>query len=109
MVFAKITGILIILLGIFIGLTHFNILSNIYFGFDLVMIGILLFILHEAFALFMNMKSDGNKIIGIGVPSLFIIIAASYFLRAYIPGAIASNITLIIPVLMIAEGLYRLH
>ena len=109
MVFARITGAITIIFGIFIGLTHFNIISNYYFGLDLVMIGILLFIIHEAFALFMNMKSEGNKTISIGVPSLFIIVAASYFVRAFLPGAIASNITLIIPVLMIAEGLYRLH
>jgi len=109
MVFARITGIIIILLGIFIGLSHFNIVSNTLFGFDLIMIGILIFIAHEAYSLIRNLSSDGNKLISTGVPLLFIIIAGSYFIRRYLPEIIASNIILIIAVLMCAEGLYRLH
>ena len=109
MVFARITGIIIILLGIFIGLFHFNIVSNTLLGFDLIMIGILIFIAHEAYALIRNLSSDGNKLISIGVPLLFIIIAASYFIKAYTPEVIASNTPLIIAALMCAEGLYRLH
>jgi len=107
--FTKITGIIIILLGIFIGLTHFEVISNTLLGYDLVMIGILIFIAHELFALFMNLKSDTNKIISMGVPSLFILIAASYFARAFLPDFIASSIPLVIAILMVVEGLYRLH
>ena len=109
MVFARITGFITILLGIFIAVSHFGFLPNIMFGFNLVIIGILVFIVHELFALFMNISHDGNKIISVGVPLLFTLIAGSYFIRPYLPAVIASNILLIIAVLMVAEGLYRLH
>ena len=109
MVFARITGFLTILFGIFIGVFHFGFLPSTIFGFDIVMIGIFVFIAHELFALFMNMSYDGNKIISVGVPLLFTLISGSYFLRAYLPQSLSSNILLIISVLMIAEGLYRLH
>lgn len=109
MVFARITGIIIIILGIFTGLTYFNILSPILFGYNLVFIGIIIFIAHELHALVMNLSSDGNKIVGIGVPLLFILVAASYFVRSYLPDAIVSTTPLITAAFMIAEGLYRLH
>lgn len=109
MVFARITGFLTILFGIFIGVSHFGFLPNTIFGFNFVTIGILVFIVHELFALFMNISHDGNKIIGVGVPLLFAIVAGSYFLSSYLPAAVASNILLIISVLMVAEGLYRMH
>jgi len=109
MVFARITGIIIILFGIFIGLTYFKIISNTLFGYNFVMIGIILFIIHEAYALIRNLLGGTNKIIGIGVPLIFIIIAGSYFIKENLPEAIVSTIPLITAALMIAEGLYRLH
>ena len=109
MVFAWITGLVTILFGIFIGISHFGFLPDTIFGFNIVTIGIIVFIIHELFALFKNMSSDGNKIISAGVPLLFTILAASYFIRSYLPGLLAANIQLIIAVLMVAEGLYRLH
>lgn len=108
MVFTKITGIIIIILGIFIGLNHFNIISTTLFGFNLVTIGIIIFIAHEALALVMNLSS-GNKIVSIGVPLLFILIAGSYFVQTRLPQVVSSNMLLIISILMIVEGLYRLH
>jgi len=109
MAFAQITGIIIILFGISIGLVHFNLISSTVLGFNIVTIGILFFMLHEAYALIRNLSSDTNKIISVGVPLLFILIAGSNFIRPYLPGLIASNLTLIITILMIVEGLYRLH
>jgi len=109
MVFARITGIIIIILGIFIGLTYFNILSPILFGYNVIMIGLIIFIAHELHALIMNLSSDSNKIVSIGVPLIFIIVAASYFIRIYLLEAVASTIPLISAAFMCAEGLYRLH
>jgi len=109
MVLAKITGGILIIFGIFVGLNHFGLFSYTLFGLDVVIIGILLFIAHEIYALVTNLSSDGNKAVGIGVPLLFTVIAGSYFIKEYIPEPIASNILLITAVLMCAEGLYRLH
>ncbi len=109
MVFAKIEGFALIFLGLLVGLIHFKMLSDVIYGINIITIAIFVFIAHEAYAIFKNLSSGGNKIISIGVPLLFIIIAGSYFIRAYIPELIALNITLIIAVLMCAEGLYRLH
>lgn len=109
MVFAKITGSVLILFGIYIGLVHFELFSNVMFGINLVSVGIVIFIAHELVALFSNISSGGNKIIGIGVPLLFIIVAGSNFIINYMPEMIALNLKLIIAVIMCAEGLYRLH
>ncbi len=109
MVFTRITGIIIIIFGIFVGFTYFKLTSNILFGYDFVMIGLLLFIAHEAYALIKNLSTDTNKIVSIGVPLVFIAIAASYFIKIYLPESIASTIPLITAALMVAEGLYRLH
>ena len=109
MVFARITGIIIILFGIFTGLTYFKILQDTYFGYNIVMVGIIIFIAHELFALVMNLFNDSNKIVSIGVPLIFIAVAASYFVRSYIPEAIVPVIPLITAAFMCAEGLYRLH
>jgi hypothetical protein len=109
LVFAKITGIIIIILGIIIGLIHFTIIPPTFLNPDVAMIGILIFIAHEAYALIRNLFSDGNKVVSVGVPLLFMAVAGSFFIKAYIPDTLSSNLTLIIPVLMVAEGLYRLH
>ncbi len=109
MVFAKITGSVLILFGICIGLVHFELFSEIIYGVSLVSVGIIIFIAHELFALFNNISSGGNRIIGIGVPLLFIAVAGSNFIINYMPEMIALNLKLIIAVIMCAEGLYRLH
>ncbi|MEA2036178.1 MAG: hypothetical protein U9O94_01615 [Nanoarchaeota archaeon] len=109
MVLAQITGFVIILLGIFIGLTHFELIPDTISGFNLVSIGILVFIAHEAYALISNYANTENKLIGVGVPLLFVLIAGSYFIREFVPESISSSLTLVIAVLMCAEGLYRLH
>ncbi|MFH1641468.1 MAG: hypothetical protein ABIC04_01055 [Nanoarchaeota archaeon] len=104
----KIMGVLIIIMGILIGLIHFNILHNVIPGINLVNIGIIIFVFHELMGLITHLFKDGNKMISVGVPLLFIIVASSYFVRDYIP-IIGEHITLIIPVIMVVEGLYRLH
>jgi len=109
MVFARITGIIIILFGILIGLTYFSIIPTTFLNYDFVMIGIIIFIAHEAYALIMNIAGGTNKIVGIGVPLIFMIIAASYFVKTFLPEAISSTVPLITAALMVAEGLYRLH
>ena len=109
MVLAQITGIIVIIFGIFIGLNYFEIVPETFFGYNIVMIGIILFIAHEAYALIRNLSGETNKIVGIGVPLIFIIITGSYFIKGYLPEAIASTIPLITAALMVAEGLYRLH
>ncbi|MBU0628811.1 MAG: hypothetical protein KKC75_06480 [Nanoarchaeota archaeon] len=109
MVFARITGTIIIIFGLFIGSTYFNLIPSRLFGYDFILIGIILFIVHELHALIMNLSSDGNKIVGVGVPLLFMIISASYFIQSYLPEAIIQALPLIIAAFMLAEGLYRLH
>ncbi|MBW2975529.1 hypothetical protein KY366_07450 [Candidatus Woesearchaeota archaeon] len=109
MVFARICGAVIIVLGAVIGVVHLGFLPETMHGVNVVAVGISLFIFHELFALFMNALGDGNKIVSTGVPLLFIIIAGSYFIMPYLPEMISSNILLVIAVLMCAEGLYRLH
>ena len=109
MVFARITGTIIILFGILIGLNYFNIIPDTLLNYNFVTIGIILFIAHEAYALIRNLFGDTNKIVGIGVPLIFIIIAASYFIRTILPEAVSSTIPLVTAALMVAEGLYRLH
>ena len=109
MVFARITGIVIILFGALIGLNYFNIIPTTILGYDFIMIGIILFIVHEAYALIRNLMGGTNKIVGLGVPLVFMIIAGAYFIRQNLPKAIALTIPLITSALMLAEGLYRLH
>ena len=47
--------------------------------------------------------------IGMGVPLIFIIIAAAYFVSAFLPESVSSVVPLVTAALMAAEGLYRLH
>lgn len=108
MVFAKITGVIIIAFGILIGLFHFSVLPARIQGIDFVPIGILVFIAHEALALFQN-SGSANKLIAFGVPIIFILVASSYFVISIMPEKISSVIPLAIAILMCAEGLYRLH
>ncbi|MBI2139954.1 hypothetical protein HYU14_03450 [Candidatus Woesearchaeota archaeon] len=107
--FARLTGGIIILFGVFIGLFHFHYIKEAVFGVNIVMLGIALFIVHELHALVRNAFGEGNKLVSIGVPVFFILIAGSYFAIALLPKAIAENLLLIISVLMVAEGLYRVH
>ncbi len=109
MVLARITGIVLILFGIFIGLTYFEIIPDTFLDYNLVVIGIVIFIAHEAFAIVGNITGGTNKIIGIGVPLIFIIIAALYFVKTFLPEAVSSTAPLVTAALMVAEGLYRLH
>ncbi|MBW2989118.1 hypothetical protein KY358_02240 [Candidatus Woesearchaeota archaeon] len=109
MALTKITGMIIILFGFFIGLTYFNIVPGTIFGYDFIMVGVIIFILHEAHALIRNSLSDTNKIVSVGVPLIFMITAGSYPARGFFPEAIASSIPLVISAFMVSEGLYRLH
>lgn len=109
MVFAKIEGFALVFLGLLVGLIHFKMLSDVIYGINVITIAIFVFIAHEAYSLFKNLSSGGNKIISIGVPLLFIIIAGSYFIISYLPEPIASNILIITAAIICAEGLYRLH
>ena len=109
MVFARITGVVMILFGILIGGAHTGLFTPKPFGLNVVLIGLLVFIAHEVFALVMNYKGEGNKIISVGVPLVFIVIASSYFVSSFLPGFIADHVLLVNAVLMVAEGLYRLH
>jgi hypothetical protein len=109
MVFARITGIVIILFSILIGMIHFNFLSDVLFGLNIVFIGIFLFIADQVFAMVKNFAHSENKFISLGVPIIFILIVSTYFISSFLPDSISVNIKLIVAVLMLAEGLYRLH
>ena len=106
---AVITGILLILFGAFFGSVHFQAFDVGLLPFDALLIGVVLFIAHEAFALFHNLRGDGNKIIGAGVPLLFMGAASAHFWRQFLPAAVGQNLYLVLGVLMAAEGLSRLH
>jgi len=106
--FKKIMGIVIIILGVLTGLIHFNILPTIQ-EIDIVLVAISIFVLHELHALILNLSHDGNKVIGASVPLFFIITAALYFIKDFLPEIISSNLLLMISIIMIVEGLYRLH
>ena len=105
----KIMGIGVILFAILIGLVHFGFISEEMFGINLVLIGVFVFLAHNLHAILRGFSHEGNKVVSIGVPALFILIGASYFFRTYLPSTISSSILLLIAVLMLAEGLYRLH
>lgn len=109
MVFDKITGSSIVILGILIGLVYFDIIQNTFFAIDFVVIGIIIFIIHELINAMLNFSHTENKVIGLGVPVLFSILAGSYFIKDFMPQPISQVLLLMIAVLMIAEGLYRMH
>ncbi|MBI2576052.1 hypothetical protein HYV84_02475 [Candidatus Woesearchaeota archaeon] len=106
---AIITGILLILSGAFFGSVHLRLVTADAFPFDPMLIGVVFFIMHESFALFHNLRGDGNKIIGAGVPLLFIAAASAHFWKEFLPAVVGQNLYLVLGVLMAAEGLYRLH
>ena len=105
----KITGIILVILGILVGLISFEIVQQYIGTIDIIMIGVAIFILHEVGALLMNTFHSDNKLVSLSIPLIFIIIAGSYFIKDMLPEVISANLILIIAALMCAEGLYRLH
>lgn len=103
----RIAGIVQIILAVMIALEYFKIFS---LGLPFTMLGALILIIYQGWALIRNVTSSGFRIMGIAIPLIFALTGLMYFFPlSFIPNIIISNLKILIACFLFTEGLYSMH
>ena len=104
----RISGLVMIFLAVALALEYFNIFT---LGLPFFMLGALILVIHQGWALIRNVTSTGFKApFGVIIPLIFASAGLLYFFPIpFFPSIIISNLKILIAAFLFTEGLYSLH